>query len=372
MSLRNSSIAALLATASLARPVFLPGTAAFGLASPDKLSTAPGYSISVFARGVKRQYDAPDSIAVTRDRVFIGYGDDHDPTGADGKKSQIVEYTKDGRLLHIFKVRGRNDGLKPDPLTGKIWAMQNEDATPNLSIIDPRTNQQTQYTFASAPPSGGGYDDIVFRAGKVYFSASNPSRNPNAEPAIVEATFDGNTIKVSPLLKGNAKALNLITGQWVTLNLQDPDSMTLDPSGDVLLDSQGDSELIVVRRPGSKWQEAIQMPLTSPFGIPQVDDTAFAPSDDAFLLVADTPANIIYKVTRTEFLPGAGYTAAVATDSANHQVGFIGRLNLEYGQLTPVVTGLQNPHGMGFVKTHDNEPSTDDQIEDLCRQLTGN
>ena len=368
MFLRNSSIAALLA----ACPLALVGAAAFGQAPPDKLSTAPGYSISIFAQGVNGKYDAPDSIAVTKDRVFIGYGDDHDPAGADGKKSQIAEYTKDGRLLYIFNVKGHNDGLKPDPLTGKIWALQNEDANPNLSIMDPKTHQQTQYTFASAPPSGGGYDDIVFRAGKVYFSASNPSHNPNAEPAIVEATFDGNTIEVSPLLEGNAKALNLITGQWVTLNLQDPDSMTLDPSGDVLLDSQADSELIVVRRPGSKWQEAIQVPLTSPFGTPQVDDTVFAPSDDAFLLVADTPANIIYKVTRAEFLPGAGYTAAVATDSANHQVGFIGRLDLEYGLLTPVVTGLQNPHGMGFVKTRDNEPSTDDQIEDLCQQLTGN
>src|ERR1035438_2320563 len=115
-----------------------------------------------------------------------------------------------------------------------------------------------------APPHGGGYDDIVFRNGKAYFSASNPAMNPNAAPAIVEATFTGNSIEVVSALEGNATAKDVVTGASVTLNLQDPDSMTLTPSNDILLDSQGDSELVLLRRPGRSNQRVLVIPLSSP------------------------------------------------------------------------------------------------------------
>ena len=146
---------------------------------------------------------------------------------------------------------GHNDGLKVNPYTGQIWAMQNEDANPNLVIINPVTHTQKLYTFATAPPHGGGYDDIVFRNGKVYFSASNPANNPNQEPAIVEATLAGDTINVTSALAGDASAVDAVTGITVTLNLQDPDSMTITPSNDILLDSQGDSELVLLHLPGN-------------------------------------------------------------------------------------------------------------------------
>ncbi|HEX3435172.1 MAG TPA: hypothetical protein VHT24_00275, partial [Pseudacidobacterium sp.] len=48
-----------------------------------------GYSISVFAKGVNSKYTAPDSIAVIRNHIYIGYGDGNDPTGAYGKSNQI-------------------------------------------------------------------------------------------------------------------------------------------------------------------------------------------------------------------------------------------------------------------------------------------
>ena len=310
-----------------------------------------GYSISVFAKGVVGKYTAPDSLAVMGDHVYIGYGDGNDPTGEDGKSNMIVEYTKDGRKTFSFTVIGHNDGLKVNPYTHTIWAMQNEDANPNLVIFDPKTRQQRQFTFATPPPNGGGYDDIVFRNGEAYFSASNPAHNPNAAPAIVKAKFVGDVIEVSPVLEGTASAINAVTGAQVTLNLQDPDSMTLTPSNNILLDSQGDSELILVRKPG-KNQSVLQIPLTSPFGTPQVDDTLFIPSDDGFMLVSDTPANTTYVIRKTEFIPGTAYSAGVgAANSAGVTPGFVGRLDLDFGQLTPIVTGLNSPHGLAFVKT---------------------
>jgi hypothetical protein len=326
-------------------------TAVTGWAQSATPKAEKGYSINVFAKGVAGKYTAPDSLAVTRDHVYIGYGNGNDPTGEDGKSNMIVEYTKDGRKTSSFTVIGHNDGLKVNPYTHTIWAMQNEDANPNLVIFDPKTRQQRQFTFATPPPNGGGYDDIVFRNGEAYFSASNPAHNPNAAPAIVKAKFVGDVIEVSPVLEGTAAATNVVTGAHVTLNLQDPDSMTLTPSNNILLDSQGDSELILVRNPG-KNQRVLQIPLTSPFGAPQIDDTLFIPSDDGFMLVSDTAADTTYIIRKTEFIPGTAYSAGVGgANSAGVTPGFVGRLDLDFGQLTPIVTGLNSPHGLAFVKT---------------------
>ncbi|HEX4582253.1 MAG TPA: hypothetical protein VH139_09340 [Acidobacteriaceae bacterium] len=333
---------------------------------PTPPKAEKGYSISVFATGVPGKYTAPDSLAVSGDHIYIGYGDGNDPTGADGKSNMIVEYSKDGHKTFSFVVIGHNDGLKVDPRTHKIWAMQNEDANPNLVIFDPKTREQRQYTFAAPPPNGGGYDDITFRNDEVYFSASNPSHNPNAEPAIVKAKFVGNVIEVTPVLEGTASATNVVTGAPVTLNLQDPDSMTLTPSNNILLDSQGDSELILIRKPG-KNQSVLQIPLTSPFGTPQVDDTLFIPSDDGFMLVSDTPADTTYIIRKTAFIPGTAYSAGVgAPDSSGATPGFVGRLDLDFGQLTPIVTGLNSPHGLAFVKAHNDDDDGDDG-DHACR-----
>jgi hypothetical protein len=330
-----------------------------------------GYSISVFARGVKGKYTAPDSLAVSNDRIYIGFGDGNDPAGLDGKANKIVEYTKSGRYVFSYNVIGHNDGLKVDPYTHKIWALQNEDGNPNLVIIDPKTREQSVFTFAAPPPNGGGYDDIVFRGGEVYLSASNPAKNPNTRPAIVKARLVGNSVVVTPLLEGNAQATDIVTGAKVTLNLQDPDSMTLDPSNNVVMTSQSDSELVVVRKPGTKLQNVLQVPLSSPYGTPQVDDTLFTPSSDGFVLVSDTAADTVYAIRKAGFAPGAAYSAAVAGSGSTAQ-GFVGRLDLEFGQLTPIVTGLNSPHGLAFVRTADDDSSAYEKLRDECQALFPN
>jgi hypothetical protein len=346
-----------------------------GIASAQTPATtvkvAKGYSISVFARSVKGKFTKPDSIAVSTDRVYIGYGDGNDPAGLDGKATQIVEYTKTGKYVFRYNVIGHNDGLKVNPYTSKVWALQNEDANPNLVIIDPKTRQQRVYTFAAPPPNGGGYDDIVFRSGQVFLSASNPAKNPNAAPAIVQARLVGSTVVVSPVLEGNAAAIDVVTGAKVKLNLQDPDSITLDPSGNVVLTSQSDSELVVVRKPGTKVQSVLQVPLSSPYGVPQVDDTSFTPSTDGFLLVSDTAAETVYAIHRAAFSPGVPYSSAVA-GSGSTAVGFVGRLDIEFGQLTPIVTGLIAPHGLGFVQTVDDDNSAYEKLRDECQRLFPN
>jgi hypothetical protein len=71
----------------------------------------PPYQLSVFA-SAPRGSSAPDSIAVLRDHVFVGFGDGNAPDGSDGKSTQIVEYSLDGKVEYTYTVKGHNDGLK--------------------------------------------------------------------------------------------------------------------------------------------------------------------------------------------------------------------------------------------------------------------
>jgi DNA-binding beta-propeller fold protein YncE len=51
--------------------------------------------------------------------------------------STIVEYDHSGKIDHTYQISGYVDGLKFDPVTGEIWALQNQDGNSTLSIIDP-------------------------------------------------------------------------------------------------------------------------------------------------------------------------------------------------------------------------------------------
>jgi len=344
------TLATLLASGIFAAPVL------------GQTATAP-YELKVFANA-PQGLTAPDSIAVLGDHVFVGYGDGHDPAGLDHLNSQVVEFDKDGIVVHIYTVPGHSDGLKVDPSTHLLWALQNEDANANLVIINPETHHQKLYTFGPTQ-HGGGYDDIVFRGSKVYISASNPANSPNTGPAIVSATLEGNAVDVKPVLAGDANAVDVTTDATVTLNLQDPDSMTLDPEGNLVLDSQGDHLLIIVSNPGTSGQRVVQLPLTAltTTGVApiEVDDTAFVTSSEGFILFADKGLNTVFALQKKAWAPGAAYTAADGGP-------FVGTIDLSTGFITPIVTGLQNPGGLVFVDTsrHDRDDSRDGD-GDSCR-----
>jgi hypothetical protein len=323
--------------------------------TPSAPQAAAPYKLSVFATAPSGS-SAPDSIAVLHDHVFVGYGDGHLPDGSDGLSSQIVEYRMDGSIVHTYTVLGHSDGLKMNPLTHQLWALQNEDANPNLVIIDPETHHQRFFTF-SATPHGGGYDDIVFRGCQVFISASNPANSPNTGPAIISAHLEGGVVNVETLLAGTANATDIPTDAAVQLNLQDPDSMTLDPQGNLVLDSQGDQMLIIISDAGTPMQRALRLPLSylTPNGPApvEVDDTAFTTSSEGFILFADKGLNTIFRLDKQAFAPGAAYTAADGGP-------FVGTIDLTTGVISPIVTGLKNPGGLVFVDTSKREFGDDE------------
>lgn len=304
------------------------------------VAAAHGYAISTFA-SAPAGASQPDSIIADGNHVYIGYQNGGAPDGSGGATSTIVQYSVTGAPVHTWTVAGHNDGLKVDPTTHLLWAMQNEDANPSLVIIDPTTAAMTPYTFAAAPLAGGGYDDITFLHGKVFFSASNPANNPNTQPAIVQATLSGTTVSVSTVLLGNATATDA-RHKHVTLNLQDPDSMTADPAGELVMTSQSDNELVIVKNPAAANQTVRVVPLSDAKRAPvSVDDTLFAATAGQ-ILVTDTTAGITYAITRTS-------GRHKLTVSAAPDIGQVGKMNIATGRFTPVITGLQGPHGLALL-----------------------
>jgi len=134
--------------------------------------------------------------------------------------------------------------------------------------------------------------------------------------------------------------------------------MTLDPQGNLVLDSQGDQELIYVTHPGQPDQQALRLPLSlSSAGAStpvETDDTAFVTASDGFVLFADKGLNTVFKLTRAGFVPGSAYTAADGGP-------VVGTLDLTSGVVTPIVSGLKNPGGLVFVKS----PAADNDDADF-------
>lgn len=326
------------------------------------VATAP-YTISVFAPSFAGQAGA-DSIAFNRTNVFVGYSAGVAKDGSDKppKPSTIVEYDLTGKKVTTFSVLGHNDGLRVDS-KGNLWAIQNEDGNPNLVIINTKSGKETDFTFPSPTPHGGGYDDVAFAGTEAFITASAPTKTPNTAPAVVSAKLKGKTLGLTEVLAGNASATNVLTGAAQTLNLQDPDSMILDPIGDLVFTSQADMELVVIEHPGLSCQKALVVPLTTTqptTDMPMADDTVFARSGQGRILFADKTSNIVYALTAPYFAPGAAYTAY---QNSTGTVGFVGQIDLSTGLLTPVVTGLEaaaNPGGMAFIASDAslNDPKT--------------
>jgi hypothetical protein len=304
------------------------------------VTALPGYSVSLFATGGK--YTSPDSIVTDDKYVYVGYQNDSLPDGSNGKSSTIVQYTWDGDIVQTFTIVGHCDGLRIDPATHLVWATVNEDANAVLYIINPKSDAIVSYAFTSAP-HGGGYDDLAFTNGMVFVAASNPMLNSagvNTAPALAQITISGGKLVLTPVLMGDATALDTTTNQQVTLNEIDPDSLSLDPQGDVVLDNQAGAELVFLHNAGTAQQTVTRIPLGT-----QVDDSAWATAKEGKLFVVDSKANAIY-IVRADFTPGTVYTEAPADSGV---AGFVGTIDLTTGAITPVIIGLKSPTGLIFV-----------------------
>jgi hypothetical protein len=302
----------------------------------------PGYHVELFtsAADATPKISNPDSVAVDGKHVFIDYQNVTSKTGGDGKSSTVVEYDLEGRELHRWSVSGHSDGMRIDPATHDVWTTSNEDGNPTFALIDPAANTVTAYAFPAPTPHGGGYDDLYFLAGKTYVAASNPSGNPNTAPAVDQIKLNADhTISLTPILMGNATAAD-----GTVLNLSDPDSLSTDGKGDLVLVSQGDSEIITIANPGAANQAVTLLTVGT-----QLDDTVY-PSGQGRLLVVDAGGNTYWISKDTAFAAGSIYTQSPNDSGVTN---FVGTVNPATGLITPFAVGFTKATGMVFV------PSTD-------------
>lgn len=344
---RKGSFFLLVATCVFALTLMSVGLTGGSALAATKATTTPiglhGYDISLFAQGTKTYYN-PDDIEVVGNYVFVVYQNGSLPDGSNHLPSTIVAYTLSGKFVHSISVNGHSDGLRYDPYTKQLWATSNEDANPILTAINLSTWATKQFSF---PPTlhGGGYDDLVFQHGMAFFSASNPSLNSagiNTGPALVKVAISNGKLVVTPVLYGNATVTDIVTGKPVTLNLTDPDSMTINTNGDIVLDSQADAEFIILHNAGTSQQTVSRLSLGT-----QVDDSLWIPATQGRMLLVDAKQNAIYTVTKDGgFTVGTVYSSAPSDSGV---AGFVGMTDPKTGSITPVIIGLGSPKGLRFI-----------------------
>jgi hypothetical protein len=137
-----------------------------------------------------------------------------------------------------------------------------------------------------------------------------------------------------------AGALALIPPTATTLNITDPDSMTFDLQGNLVLIGQADNAILQIQNVGTPQQSVLETMVGT-----QLDDTVWATSSSGRLFVADGGRNTIYT------LQWKGNRGTVFTQAPNDSgvISFVGTVNMTTGAVLPVVTGFVKPTGMVFV-----------------------
>lgn len=307
----------------------------------------------------------PDDITMLGNNIFVGFqngvGAKGEPSKSGNKLSTVVEYDTKGHVVHKWSVLGKVDGLGTDPTHNRVIATVNEDANSSLFVISPSlpTSKQVQHftynvdtnNLPTTNPlaTGGGTDSVSVVDGTIYIAASAPSADSNGNfthSAMFKVTLSGTTATLSPTFMDNAQATDVVSGKPITLNLSDSDSSTVVPSsdkqfgGDLVLDSQGDSELVFVHNPGSSNQSLSHLSIGT-----QVDDFVWASSAKGTLYVVDSGDNTIHAISGT-FKPN---TVFVACPSDSGVGGFVGALDLTTGNIQPFAIGFKSPKGLLFV-----------------------
>jgi hypothetical protein len=353
----------------VARPLMLAVTLSVGAAflvnvEPAQAvgpSASPPYTLGTFKGSAPSGLTSPDDIAVSADGadLWVGYGNGAATDGSKGS-SNVVEYNiATGTVMQniTLPIPGHIDGLKIDPATGEVWTNINEDANPKVVIINPKNGKAQTFTVSSSLITGG-VDDLVFSGNDSAFVTAS-SQADTTTPVIVEISLKEkkkkSSVSITSVLPGApATVFNVVTNKAETGDtIGDPDSMTIDPAGELVLNDRVSHSLFIVRNP-SATNPVLRVPLalvTTPDVPLEVDDTIFTispttgeSSTAGTIFITDTTANIIYTLTKPYFPSNEVYSAANVLNE-------VGLVDLNTGLFVPVATGFAGVHGLAFSPT---------------------
>jgi hypothetical protein len=341
----------------------------FLMAAAASAQAAPTVSVSTFATGGAVSATQPDSITSGGGSVWVEYGNNAVSTGGTGS-STIVQYSTSGSVQHTYTVAGLVDGLKFNPVTGMVWALQNNDGNATLSLINPTAMTVSAPLMYASPPyvyganSARGYDDVAFLNGKVYLSYTNPV---NPTDPVLQILDQGNTPS------GPLTTTTILTAQQTnplfTSSTQAPpdtDSLKSTPSGQLVLTSEGDGvgpafnssdgRYTLISNPGTALQTFTNLRITNSamVNVNKMDDVVFPGATAGTLYVADTNNNTVYAI----HLTGLDPNTPIATLGSFDEVALVNPLTGVAG--TPLLSGLSGLHGLEFVAatTSAPEPAT--------------
>ena len=314
---------------------------------------------SIFAPGPKGT-SGLDSLTTGNGALWAEYGNGVDSTGADGKSSTIVEYNPDGSIKQTIAITGSVDGLKVDPNTGVVWALQNQDGNSTLSLIDPKTGSVGAPLSYAVTSTTRGYDDVAFVNGQVYLSYTNPA---SPSDPVLQQLVNGNE-PIGTLVTKNLETLgdtgtNIATGKIATLPLTDPDSLKSLPDGDLIQTGEADGALVITHDAGTAAQSERFVLLNLPAG--QSPDDAIVPSTSSgtfYVSNAGTNQVEAYKIS--------GLNTSDAYVSAGTSLT---QVDLQTGAQTVVVAGLSGSHGLAFVP--DKQPANAPTVTQTSILATG-
>jgi hypothetical protein len=309
-------------------------------------------NVKTFAAAPKGT-SAPDSLTIENGTIFVEYGNGADSTGAGGS-STITQYDKAGHIEHSYTIAGSVDGLKFNPYTGQIWALQNQDGNSTLTLIDPVSHKVTGPLSFANPSATRGYDDVVFEGNKVFLSYTNP--NGAGDPTLVELVNGdrpSGLLLTSTILTDGATGFDTVTGKIEAVPQSDPDSLKTAPNGDLLLTGGADGTIIDIQNPGTPNQAVafttIQNIPAASIGNAGLDDVIKPSATAGTFYLTDTKTNKVFSFRATG-LNTNDYYASVGSLKA------FGQIDPTTGVFTPLVTaanaGDMNfaaPHGVVFV-----------------------
>jgi hypothetical protein len=299
----------------------------------------------------------PDSISVANGFVWVAYHDNADSTGVNGiiNHSTVVQYDPSGNVMATYALAGYVDGLKCDPYSGEIWALQNQDGNSTLTLITPGDNTPSAPIPYADPSMTRGYDDVVFTDGKVYMSYTNPP-GTSGDPTLVQVLNGNNphnVIHTKPILTDGVMGLNTATGTMQVAPQTDPDSLKLAPNGDLLFTSAADDVIIDVRNPGTPKQTIAFTQVLLPDNVPagNLDDVIKPSTNAGTFYLTDTGTNQVLTVHVTG-LNVNDYYASVGSA--------FGQVDPTTGDFTTLVTG-SSLHGVEFVPDANADPNGNPQ-----------
>lgn len=297
----------------------------------------------------------PDSITKGHGSIWVEYGNGADATGKGGS-STIVQYDRLGHVQNTYTLTGLADGLKYDPRTGDVWALMNNDGNSVLDIINPAT-KEVEGPLTYAPPysyganSSRGYDDVVFDGKRVFLSYTNPVKS--GDPIVqqlVNGTAPFGTLQTTNVLSLGDTGTNLVTGKHnQPVPATDPDSLKLLPNHWLLLSGGSDGAFVFIKHPGTTHQSISFVKLPTGYA---VDDAIMPAASSGTFYISNQGNNdvIAAKITGLN-------THDLYADITNKNE--LVQIDPKTGKVTPLVTGLNSPHGLTFVPSSDLIPHGD-------------